>query len=154
MRTVTLVLVAMIALSTVVAAAPRPFLRPEVTWTPQQPEPGDQITIYATPDTNVTSMVLQVCVETSDNYVCRIPEEMEKVDHTFSLSFYVNDTAQVHLNFTLIYDDGSQAYDNTTSFRVEPSGGGEGGGLPGFAVAGVLAAGAGVLLTRRRRTKF
>ncbi|HDS59989.1 MAG TPA: LPXTG cell wall anchor domain-containing protein [Thermoplasmatales archaeon] len=154
MRTVTLALVVLIALSPVVAAAPRLFLKPEVTWTPEQPEPGDRITVYATPEGNVTSMVLQVCVDTDDNYICRIPQAMEKTDDLFSLSFYINETAHVHLNFSLTYGDGSQVYDNTTSFRVEPSEGGNGGdGMPGFALAGVLAAGAGALMARRRRTK-
>jgi len=151
MRSIALALVVLIALSSVVAAAPRPFREPQVTWTPEHPEPGDRITVYAAPEGNVTSMVLQVCVDTDDNYICRIPKDMEKTDDLFSLSFYINETADIHLNFTLTYGDGSQVYDNTTSFRVEPSEGGN--GMPGFALAGVLAAGAGALMARRRRTK-
>ena len=119
-----------------------------VTWSPENPEPGDKITVALSPESGVSNVTIQVCV----GDICRLPQPMEKVGGDYTYDFYVNETADVHLNFTIDYSNGSTIWDDTTSFRVEKAAAGN--GSPGFgSVLAVFAAAAAVLLVRRKRTK-
>lgn len=155
-RKVVLLLVFCLAFTSMAAAFPRPFLKPEVTWTPDQPEPNDYITVtVSTEETNVSGIVLQVCVKTEDNYVCRIPDQMVKLNNLYTHSFYINDTAEVHLNLTLQYEDGSEMYDNSTSLQVTTASDDGNGNTPGFGyLMAMVAAGLIAVLVRRRQAKF
>ncbi|MEA2054247.1 MAG: hypothetical protein U9O96_03905 [Candidatus Thermoplasmatota archaeon] len=104
-----------------------------VTWTPEHPEPGDKITVYLKADENVSKVILQVCI----GDICRLPEQMEKDNGNYVYSFYVNETADVHLNFTVEYTDNTSTWDNSTSFAVEKAGRNS---TPGFAsIASIIA---------------
>jgi PGF-CTERM protein len=144
-----------LAFSAVVSAAPRAYSQLEVTWAPNQPEPGERITVtVSSEETNVSGIHLQVCVKTKDNYVCRIPEQMQELNGDYVHSFYINDTAEVFLNFTIRYLDGFKAYDNSSSFDVKTAAG-DNGGTPGFGfVLAVTAAGLAAVFARKQRKKF
>jgi hypothetical protein len=135
-------------------AAPQSFSQMEVTWAPFEPTPGDQITVtVGTQETNISGIVMQVCVKTEDNYVCRIPQQMPEINGDFVYSFYINETAEVHLNLTVQYEDGFDVYDNSTSFKVGPVDEGN-GGTPGFGfLMAVMAVGlaAGYIGKNRKR---
>ncbi|HHH77656.1 MAG TPA: hypothetical protein ENL18_00375 [Thermoplasmatales archaeon] len=118
----------------------------DVTWSPEHPAPGDKITVNLSPGSNVSNVTIQVCV----GDICRLPQPMEKAGDEYTYSFYVSETADVHLNFTIKYTNGSSTWDDTTRFKVEKSG----NGSPGFgSVIAVSAAAAAVLLVRKKRTK-
>ena len=148
-------LILFLTLASVATAAPRTFSQLEVKWIPDNPEPDDQITVTVSiEETNVSGIILQVCVKTEDNYVCRIPEPMQEIDGTYTHSFYIYERAEVHLNLTIQYQDGYEIYDNSTSFKVEtPSD--DDGSTPGFGF--LLAIGATGLLAmflKHYRKKF
>jgi hypothetical protein len=121
----------------------------DVIWSPEHPEPGDKIMVNLSPESGVSNVTIQVCV----GDICRLPQPMEKVSENYiyyTYSFYVNETADVHLNFTTDYINGSSTWDDTTSFRVEKSG----NDSPGFgSVIAVSAAAVAILLMRKKKTK-
>ena len=155
-RKVVVLLVFFLAFASMAAAAPRAFIQPEVTWTPDEPEPNDHITVtVSTEDANVSGIVLQICIETEDNYVCRIPDQMIQLNNQYTQSFYINETAEVHLNLTIQYEDGSEVYDNSTSFQVKTVSDNGNGDTPGFGyLITMVAAGFIALLVRRHQAKF
>ena len=120
-------------------------LSPSIT--PEHPAPGDKITVTLPAESNISSITIQVCV----GDICRLPEPMEKVGDEYTRSFYVNETAEVHLNFTINYADGNSTWDDSTHFKVEKAGKSS---TPGFEFAvAVSAAAAAMLLFARKRTK-
>jgi len=135
----TIIAVAVLAAGQVGAISP--------TITPQHPEPGDKITVSVPAESNVSNITIQVCI----GDICRLPEPMEKMGNEYTYSFYVNETADVHLNFTIHYSDGTSAWDDSTSFRVEKA---SNGNTPGFASAIALSAAVIALLIRRKQTKL
>ena len=153
-RKVVVLLVFFLAFASMADASPR--LRPEVTWTPDEPEPNDHITVtVSTEEANVSGIVVQICIETEDNYVCRIPDQMIKLNNRYTQSFYINETAEVHLNLTIHYEDGSEVYDNSTSFQVKTASDDGNGSTPGFGyLITMVAAGFIALLVRRHQAKF
>ena len=118
-----------------------------VSINPEHPEPGDKITVSLPAESNVSGVTIQVCV----GDICRLPEPMEKVGDEYIYSFYVNETADVHLNFTIAYSNGTSIWDDSTHFKVEKSGGGS---TPGFASVIAVSATAGAFLIMKRRTKL
>ncbi len=119
-----------------------------VTWSPETPEPGDKITVNLNAGENVSGVAIQVCI----GDVCLIPKPMERVGEEYIHSFYVDETAEIHLNFTMEYADGNNTWDDSTYFKVEKTN--DGRGTPGFEfVIAVSAAAAALLLARIKRTK-
>lgn len=82
---------------------------------PEYPEPGEKITVSVPAESNVSNITIQVCV----GDICRLPQPMEKVGDEYIYSFYVNETADVHLNFTIAYSNGTSIWDDSTYFKVE-----------------------------------
>jgi len=118
----------------------------DVIWSPEHPEPGDKITVHFSPGSDVSKVMIQVCI----GDICHLPKPMDKVGEDYTYSFYVNETAEVHLNFTIKYSNGGSTWDDTTRFKVEKSD----NSSPGFgSVIVVSAAAAAVLLMRKKRTK-
>jgi len=119
----------------------------DVTWSPEHPEPGDKITVHLSPGSGVSNVTIQVCV----GDICRLPQQMEKVGGDYTYDFYVNETAGVHLNFTIAYSNGTSIWDDSTYFKVEKSGGGS---TPGFVSVIAISAAVVALLMRKKRTKL
>jgi len=114
-----------------------------VTVTPDNPEPGEKVTVYAEAGDNVSGITIQVCY----GDICLQPSPMEKVGDKYKYSFYVNETTKVDLHFKIIENDMIR-WDNSTSFKVEK----KGNGTPGFMAVATICAIATVFLLRKRIT--
>ncbi len=113
-----------------------------ITVTPEHPEPGDKITVYAEGGRNISDIIIQICY----GDICLPLKSMKKVEEgKYKYSFYVNKTTEVSLHLKIMEGE-SFTWDNSTSFKVEK----KGNGTPGFMAVATICAVAAVLFIRRR----
>lgn len=112
-----------------------------VTVTPDHPEPGEKITVYAEGEENISDIIIQICY----GDICLQPTPMEKVEEgKYRYSFYVNETTKVDLHFKII-ENGNVTWDNSTYFKIEK----KGNGIPGFMAVVTICAIAVLFLKKR-----
>ena len=117
------------------------FEDPEIDWSPDEPKPGEEITVYADIHQNVSEVIIIVCPA---DY-CLPQEEMERIGlQRYKHSFYVNETATVELHIKMV-SNGNVTWYNATSFKV----GEKGNGIPGFLTVVSIVAIAVIFLKRR-----
>ncbi len=116
----------------------------DVTVTPDTPEPGEQITASFSAPEGALNATLQVCIGDK----CFIPAEMERQGDMFRHTFYINETGEAHLNVTVEFPNGTETWENASTFQVKKAGGGS--MMPGFTAGAVMAAATAIAVLRRR----
>lgn len=118
----------------------------DVTVTPETPEPGEEITASFPVPEGAVNATVQVCVGDK----CFVPARMERQGDLFRHTFYINETGDAHLNITVTFPNGSETWENASSFTVAKAGG---NGIPGFtAFLGMAAVAVVAVLARRTKS--